>query len=365
MKIKTRKFAEGTENYYEVYELTTNLGLTVSLSPFGASIQKIAIKTDRGEELLVALSYPDAVSDFPGAGYAGATLGPNAGRIQNSQLPVEKQIFQLTPNDNTHQLHGGPHNLSTMKWTADSVVCTHDFAKVQFSAYQPNRLDGFPGNRTYQAVYTLDDTNWLTIEYNARTDAPTYINLSNHTYWNLSGDFLRSGLEQELTIFSNNVGLLDTDFLPTDIMPVAGTAFDFRKPRRPNAAIRSIKDDCSRSQLHIGRGYNHAFLLNRPAPFRSVRSIRRPQPLKKACVLRDIDSGRTLKVMTDAPALVLYSGGFLPKGLLLSNNQRSNPSCAIALEAQDLPDVMHLLPHAYHLTTPTQSFHRMIRFHLI
>lgn len=223
----------------------------------------------------------------------------------------------------------------------------------------------FPGTVTYQAIYTLDDTNWLTDEYAAWTDTPTYINLSNHTYWNLSGDFSRSGLEQELTICSNNMCLLNTEFLPKDIIPVAGTAFDFRSPRHPDAAIRASRDELSCSQIHIGKGYNHAYLLNRPNPFRSVRSIRHTQPLKKACVLRDISSGRTLKLMTDAPALVLYTGGYLPEHLLLSNSQYSHPSCAIALEAQDLPDVMHLLPNAYHLTTPSQPFHRIIRFHVI
>ena len=117
-------------------------------------------------------------------------------------------------------------------------------------------------------------------------------------------------------------------------IPVAGTAFDFRSPRHPDAAIRASRDELSCSQIHIGKGYNHAYLLNRPNPFRSVRSIRHTQPLKKACVLRDISSGRTLKLMTDAPALVLYTGGYLPEHLLLSNSQYSHPSCAIALEAR-------------------------------
>lgn len=365
MKINTRKTADKIENTYEVYEMTTNLGLIVALSPIGASIQKIAIQTEPGEELSIALSFQNTSDGLPGAGYAGATLGPNAGRICSSQLPIDNQIFNLVPNENSHQLHGGPHNLSTIKWNIDSVVCSHDFVKIQFSAFQPDNLDGFPGNRTYQAIYTLDDTNWLTVEYAAWTDTPTYINLSNHTYWNLSGDFSRSGLEQELTICSNNMCLLNTEFLPKDIIPVAGTAFDFRSPRHPDAAIRASRDELSCSQIHIGKGYNHAYLLNRPNLFRSVRSIRHTQPLKKACVLRDISSGRTLKLMTDAPALVLYTGGYLPEHLLLSNSQYSHPSCAIALEAQDLPDVMHLLPNAYHLTTPSQPFHRIIRFHVI
>ena len=365
MKINTQKFTDRSENTYEVHEATTNLGLTVTLSPLGASIQKIAIRTVQGEYLSMALSLPDPTVCLADAGYAGATLGPNAGRIRGSELPIGKQIYHLTPNEGRHQLHGGPHNLSTIIWATDSVTCTHDYVKIQFSSFQPDRMDGFPGNRTYRAVYTLDDTNWLTVEYSARTDSPTYINLSNHTYWNLSGDFSRSGLEQELTVFSNNISLLDTEFLPVDVIPVAGTAFDFRRPRRLDNAMRSLKDECSRSQLHIGKGYNHAFLLNKPEPFRSIRSIRRTLPLKKACVLRDPGPGRTLKVMTDAPVLVLYTGGFLQDGLFMSNNQYSRPSCAIALEAQDLPDVMHILPHAYRLTTPTEPFHRIIRFHLI
>lgn len=82
-------------------------------------------------------------------------------------------------------------------------------------------------------------------------------------------------------MFSNNISLLDTEFLPVDVIPVAGTAFDFRRPRRLDNAMRSLKDECSRSQLHIGKGYNHAFLLNKPEPFRSIRSIRRTLPLKR------------------------------------------------------------------------------------
>lgn len=204
MKINTRKTADKIENTYEVYEMTTNLGLIVALSPIGASIQKIAIQTELGEELF---------------------WWPSRCRV-----------------------------------------------KIQFSAFQPDNLDGFPGNRTYQAIYTLDDTNWLTVEYAAWTDTPTYINLSNHTYWNLSGDFSRSGLEQELTICSNNMCLLNTEFLPKDIIPVAGTAFDFRSPRHPDAAIRASRDELSCSQIHIGKGYNHAYLLNRPNPFRTLHT---------------------------------------------------------------------------------------------
>ena len=154
------------------------------LSPLGASIQKIAIKTDRQESTFpVALPIRMPYSTVLVQDMLEQRWGPNAGRIQTaSELPVGKQIFHLTPNENTHQLHGGPYNLSTIKWTSDPLSCTHDYRKSPVFSYQPDRMDGFPENRTYLAVYTPDDTNWLTVEYSARTDSPTYINLSNHTY---------------------------------------------------------------------------------------------------------------------------------------------------------------------------------------
>ena len=134
MKINTQKFTDRSENTYEVHEATTNLGLTVTLSPLGASIQKIAIRTVQGEYLSMALSLPDPTVCLADAGYAGATLGPNAGRIRGSELPIGKQIYHLTPNEGRHQLHGGPHNLSTIIWATDSVTCTHDYVKIQFSS---------------------------------------------------------------------------------------------------------------------------------------------------------------------------------------------------------------------------------------
>nr|WP_250645081.1 hypothetical protein [Enterocloster clostridioformis] len=134
MKINTQKFTDRSENTYEVHEATTNLGLTVTLSPLGASIQKIAIRTDQGEDLSMALSLPDPTVRPADAGYAGATLGPNTGRIRGSELPIGKQIYHLTPNEGCHQLHGGPHNLSTIIWATDSVTCTHYYVKIQFSS---------------------------------------------------------------------------------------------------------------------------------------------------------------------------------------------------------------------------------------
>lgn len=349
MKVITRNMPNKSRHSYSIYDITTNLGLTVSILELGASIQKIAITSPGGEPVYIALGSPVISFYEECCCYAGATLAPNAGRIRGGSLPVDGQMFQLSQNDQDNQLHGGFHNLSAAPWHTDSVTCTQDTAAVILSAFQPDGTDGYPGNRSYQVRYCLEDTNWLTVEYRAFTDRPTYINMSGHTYWNLTGDFTKPAADQELTLFANNVCINDPCHLPVDIIPVAKTRFDFRESRK----VRSPW------------GYNHAFLLNRSQPFRTLRDIPRQQPLKKAAVLLDPASGRTMRMMTDAPALVLYSGDFLPDGIMLHGGQRSCASCAIALEAQDLPDVMHLLPDSYVLTTPERPFHRIIRYHII
>lgn len=364
MKIKTRELWNQAGTAYTVYDMTTSLGMTVSVMALGAAIQQIAIREESGRERPVTLGFEDMGPYESCLCYAGATLGPNAGRIGKALLPVGPEIYRLSNNDGINQLHGGINHLSSQLWQVTSLASGLESASILLSAVQPDGLDGYPGNRIYQVKYTLEDTNWLTIEYTAMTDAPTYINMSNHTYWNLSGDFSVSGLEQEIQIFANNVCVNNKDHLPADIIPAADTVFDFRSSRQLLSLIRSAKSPVCKEQLSIGRGYNNAYILNRNQTFRPLRSAKRPVEIKKACILRDRGTGRTLKMMTDAPALVLYSGGFLPRGMTLCGGAPSLASCAIALEAQDIPDVMHLLPDNYRLTTPEEPFYRTIRYHI-
>lgn len=364
MKIKTRELWNQAGTAYTVYDMSTSLGMTVSVTALGAAILQIAIRDESGREQPITLGFENMEPYESCICYAGATLGPNAGRIGEALLPVGPQICRLSKNDGKNQLHGGINNLSVQLWQVTSVASGLESASILLSAVQPDGLDGYPGNRIYQVKYTLEDTNWLTIEYTAVTDAPTYINMSNHTYWNLSGDFSVSGLEQEVQIFANNVCINNKDHLPADVIPAADSVFDFRSPRQLLSLIRSGKSPVCKEQLSIGRGYNNAYILNRNQSFRPLRSAKRPAEIHKAGILRDRRTGRTLKVMTDAPALVLYSGGFLPPGMALCGGASSSASCAIALEAQDIPDVMHLLPGNYRLTTPEQPFFRTIRYHI-
>ncbi len=115
-----------------------------------------------------------------------------------------------------------PHNLSAQNWNTEFVRQDYDSVSIGFSAFLADGVDGYPGNRTFHAEYTLDDNNWLTIRYRASTDRPTYINMSNHTYWNLSGDFSSSALDETLTVFANNVCLNNEEHIPVEIIPLQG-----------------------------------------------------------------------------------------------------------------------------------------------
>lgn len=338
------------------YRTFTSSGMMVELSAFGAAIQNIALIHESGWRSVV-LSYEGDEALCASGSYAGRTLAPNAGRIRGGALMICGRKHSLAPNEGQHQLHGGKHNLSFTDWEIEAMEEAQDYVKLCFTATQPDGLDGYPGNRRYHVRYVIEDTNWIRIEYRAESDQPTYVNLSNHTYWNLAGSEwvpeIGAGLRQELEIAANNVVLNDAASLPVDLIPVAGTPFDFRVPVTLQHMLDSeiLRDRTSIEQFQTGRGFNNAYILTRADLRRHLRGVRHEEPLKKACTLRDPVSGHQMTMMTDATALVLYSGGFL-----------STPGSHIALEAQDIPDVSNLLPERMTLTTPEKPFHREIRF---
>lgn len=364
---KSFTFSDGKTSHF--FDIATSSGLSLSLFSVGASIQKIAFHNP-DSEFPVNLCSDDLDFYRTCSCYAGATLAPNAGRISKASLCIDQSSISLTPNEGIHQLHGGPHNLSSVIWETEFIKQEYDSVSVGFCTSLSDGVDGYPGNRSFHVSYRLEDSGWLTIHYQAFTDRPTYINMSNHTYWNLSGDFSKPALSQTLTVFANNVCLNNEEHIPTDIIPVARTIFDFRngstlqnrlnfQPR--NEQLRTL---CKR-QAEIARGYNHAFVLDRIRNFRAIRSVNHPLPIKKACILSDQTSGHLITLYTDAPALVVYSGGFLDHSVALPDGTHSCPSCAIALEAQDLPDMPHLLPPDYlPLTTPEHPFERTIRIQI-
>lgn len=284
--------------------LSNSAGMRVRLSRVGAAICQVHAPDKYGKLSNVALIGPSAED----AAYAGRTLAPFAGRIRKSILRMGEKTCALSPNEGENQLHGGRHNLSFALWEREKVTTESTNASVSFSARAPHGLDGFPGNRFFRVTYTLTGDNRLVIALFAESDRKTRVNMSNHAYWNLSGDFSRPMRGQFLKIRADTVYFNDAENLPSVRASVEKTVFDFRASVDPAARLQS-----GDAQLSIAGGYNHVFLLSaKSAP---------------AATLFDPESGRRLRVFTDQPALVFYGGGYLPV-----------PASALALEAEGLPD---------------------------
>lgn len=334
--------------FYNVFEviLEDSNRIRVSLLTYGAAICRLMLPNRNDSLENVVLGYENYCNYRENPLYAGATLAPNAGRIAGSSLPVKDQVFALSANDGRHNLHGGFQNASCQNWTIASYTETSENCSVTFTLQLPHGLDGFPGNRKLSVCYTLTSRQSLEITYQGNTDRLTYFNTSNHSYFNLSGDFTRSGLEQTLQVNADTYIANNEEHIPTGPLPCAGSPFDFRTPA---TLISRIKTDPDNVQLHNARGYNNAFLLNTSHT-----------GIKKALSLKDNASGRQLTLYTDAPSIVLYSGGYIGDSHVLAGNVRSSNSCALALEAQDIPDAPHIVPNQYRLTDSGETFRRTI-----
>lgn len=310
----------------------TNESLTVSISALGASIRTIRLNHVPKGRQNVVLSFRQPEAYINNSLYAGATLAPAAGRIKDGDLLLDGRHYPLTRNENgkTH-LHGGPGQLSFTLW---ETLCA-DSSRVQFRSYLPNGLDGYPGNRTFLVEYQLLE-NSLTILLQMESDRPTYANLSNHAYYNLNGfcsvDRLPDGLSGLCQYFqteAEQVILNDMEHIPQQTVNTSGTAFDFSNPVLFSKMLSEHKNS---PQLQAAKGYNHYFLTQASL-------------LKPACILQSYNRELEMRMYTDAPAFVLYSGGFIDHShsLLTDDNSRllSYPGCGIAIEPSGLPPALY------------------------
>lgn len=335
----------------EVWEvsLTSDSNMEVRLISYGAAIRQIRLPGRNGDPVNIVLGFENWEDYIGNPLFAGAVLCPSAGRISGPRLDVDGRRFILSDNDGGNNLHGGFHCASQRVWKLESTEAGEDFCSVTFSVILADGEDGFPGNRIVKICYTLRNRSELELSFTASSDRATYFNLSGHSYFNLSGDFSRSGLEQILCVHGDRYVANDSRHIPAAVKPCRGTPFDFRKPVSPAGQMAAWSGD---SQLANALGYNNALLLDAP-----------PDPvsgLREALTLEDSASGRSLTLRTDAPCVVLYSGGYIGNEYRLCGGAVSSASCALALEAQDLPDAPNFAPESCAFTGPGQCYRRTI-----
>lgn len=334
MSTNTENKAFITEEY-----TLSNPYLTVSFSSFGAAVRKICIKKANGILKNIAFTLPFAESYPDNTLYAGATLAPTSGRIEKGLLSVGKTLFFLSRNEQgRHHIHGGSKNLSFCFWN----LTDRDDRTLTFSAALPDRTDGYPGNRRFEVTYRLED-NCLEIQQHAVSDADTCFNMSNHTYFNLNA-FASSGLDQYLEVCADRVICNDKEHIPQNTINTRGTEFDFLSFAHIGERLRQCPES---EQFRIAHGLNHYFQL-------SEHKADSP-----ACTLLSADRKTALRLITDAPALVLYSGGFIDSSVHYEDEDgflhAAYPGCAIAIEPSYAP-FWRECPYA------AKQFDRMIRW---
>ena len=268
----------------------------------GAALAQVRVADRHGEVADVALAPRSA--DDPSC--AGATLAPYAGRIARGRLRIGRQTVQLTLNEGSSQLHGGDGALWRRLWRFEGFREGAGWQEVAFCAEAEDGLDGFPGSRRFTAAYRLHSDQRLELLLSAETDRPTRVNLSNHAYFNLSGDFSRGVSGHLLQLRAGQVYLNDEAFLPRALC-APPPELDYR-------SARAVGGPQGGAQREGARGLNHCYVLSAPDSGPSATLV-------------DPGSGRRLRLYTDQPCVTVYSGGFLPA-----------PGCAIALEAQEHPE---------------------------
>ena len=310
--------ADGTA--ISIWTLRNANGMRVRLIDFGAAIVSVDVPDRTGRTVDVALGF-DTLDDYLShRGCLGAVVGRFANRIAHARFSLDGRDYVLRPRGGAHHLHGGPDGFDRVAWRGEWVTPGR---AVRFSRRSPDGEEGYPGNCDVTVTYTFDDDDALTVAYAATTDAPTPINLSQHTYFNLAGHDSGDILDHELTLAASHFTPVDDSLIPTgEIRGVDGTALDFRRPVRVGARIES-----GETQLRIAGGYDHNFVLDRTG-----------DGLEFAARVRDPKSGRTLEVFTTEPAVQFYTGNFLDGSQVGKGGHAYQRRFGFCLETQHFPD---------------------------
>lgn len=343
MKIDKQPFGKTTDGQEVfLYTLSNPSGMEVKITNYGGTIESIKVP-DRNKNFNDVVLGFDSVEGYTqpkNTSYFGALIGRYGNRIANGRFQLHGKLYHLPTNDGPNTLHGGLKGFNAKVWDAKPMH-TVDGPALELHYLSKDGEEGFPGNLDATVRYTLDKKNGLHIDYSATTDKETVLNLTNHSYFNLSGAGNPSILKDRVTIDADNYTPIDSTLIPTGkVESVSGTPFDFRHGVEIGERIE--KDE---EQLKLGKGYDHNFVLNHKGD------------LKVAAVkVEDPASGRVLEVYTDQPGVQFYTGNFLDGSVSGIGGIYGHRS-ALCLETQHYPDSPNHANFPTTLLEPGQTFH--------
>jgi aldose 1-epimerase len=305
----------------ERFVLSNAAGTTAELTSYGASLVRLRARDREGRLGDVVLGF-DALEPYLAPHpHLGGTIGRYANRIAGGRFRLDGREITLAANQPPHHLHGGALGFDRAVWRAEESSGP-EAAGVRFSHQSPDGDEGYPGRLDVTATYCLGRDDTLRLDFEARTDGATVVNLTHHAYWNLRDGGASDVLDHELLVAASAWTPVDRSGIPSGALePVAGTPLDFRSPRAIGARIAALEA--------LRGGYDHNLVLDRPAGARGPTLAAR---------LRDPASGRVLEVHTTQPGLQLYAGNFLDGSLAGRGGHRYRRHHGLCLEPQHFPD---------------------------
>lgn len=303
----------------KLYVLENQNGMQITVSDYGATLVDVMVADKNGQLRDVVLGYDNAEGYESGDKFFGATVGRSANRIGNAQFELNGTTYKLTANDNENNLHSGPDFYNQRMWEVKELG-EH---QVTFALHSPDGDQGYPGAVDIQVTYELNEQNEVRIHYMAVPQRDTIINLTNHSYFNLSGQESGDILSHTVWLDADAYTRADAKSIPTgDILPVEGTPMDFRVKKTIG---RDIEENYE--ALEFGGGYDHNWALNGTG-------------YRKVGELASEESGIAMEIYTDLPGIQIYTGNFLEQeqgkgGTIYRKRQ------AVCFETQYFPDAVN------------------------
>jgi aldose 1-epimerase len=339
LKISKKTFGI-LSNGKKVYLYTLKAGdLGFSMTNYGAIWTSLLIPSKKGRTEDVLLGYSDFSPHAYNKPYLGATIGRFGNRIGNARFSLNDRVYTLYKNDGLHSLHGGRRGFDKLRWKAESYE-EKDGVFVRFELESPDGEEGFPGNLKAVVSYGLTKSNEIIANYEARSDASTPVNLTNHSYFNLAGEGSGDILSHEVLLHSSSYVEVDKNLIPTGkLTPVQNTPFDFR-------TRKSIGKDL----VAAGGGFDHCFALEGESG-----------KLRPCAEVSDPVSGRNMKVFTTQPGVQFYTGNFLD-GVIGKAGSVYNKHAGFCLETQHFPDTPNRPEFPPAIFGPGKDYHEKAVF---
>lgn len=319
-KIQFGKTIDGID--VEQYIMSNNKGMEISIIDYGGIITSWTAADKKGDYKDIVLGFNTLAEYEAETPYFGALIGRYSNRIAEGKFNLEGQEYTLAVNNGVNHIHGGLKGFDKVVWDAKTIL-NDSTVSLELSYLSKDMEEGYPGNLKAKVTYTLNNEDELSVFYEATTDKPTIVNLTQHSYFNLTADFNQDILGHEIVINANSYLPVDDTLIPTgEFREVNKTPFDFRKSK---AIGKQINDE--NAQLEIGNGYDHCWVLND-----------QDKGLRFVASAYEAVSGRLLEVYSDKPGIQFYTGNFLDGTLPTKSKGTYQIRTGFCLETQHYPN---------------------------